>query len=322
MRKSLWGNGLVVGLICLFISTSVIHGTEHIAIERCTLPIDNIGGNVLYVGGTGPGNYSKIQDAVDNASDGDIIFVYSGTYYEHVNVDKSIRLVGEDKNTTIIDGGGSGNVIKIIKNHVEIMNFTVTNGAYGFWIFSSGNIIIKNIIRNNIDGIWLQSSGNNSIIGNIVSDSIYDGIVLYRSSNGNTIEGNKVQKSGYDGIILYSSSDNNTIKGNTAQNNTYYGIVLDSSNSNTIIENTVQYNNYYGIILNSSNNNVIKHNNFINNRRHAFFMKWNVIPSFNLWHENYWDDWPLMIPRPIRGRMRGLPWINIDWHPAQEPYEM
>jgi len=30
--------------------------------------------NILYVGGSGEGNYSSIQDAIDNASDGDTIF--------------------------------------------------------------------------------------------------------------------------------------------------------------------------------------------------------------------------------------------------------
>ena len=34
----------------------------------------------LYVGGSGPGNYSEIQDAIDNASDGDTVYIYEGTY--------------------------------------------------------------------------------------------------------------------------------------------------------------------------------------------------------------------------------------------------
>jgi len=31
-------------------------------------------GRTLYVGGNGPNNYTRIQDAVDDASDGDTIF--------------------------------------------------------------------------------------------------------------------------------------------------------------------------------------------------------------------------------------------------------
>ncbi|HDN50977.1 MAG TPA: hypothetical protein ENG06_04290, partial [Thermoplasmatales archaeon] len=41
-------------------------------------------GNTWYVGGSGPNNYTKIQDAIDNASDGDTVFVFNGIYYENV----------------------------------------------------------------------------------------------------------------------------------------------------------------------------------------------------------------------------------------------
>ena len=52
-----------------------------------------------------PDNYEKIQWAVGNASEGDTIFVNAGIYHEHVVVTKSVKLLGEDSNTTIIDGG-------------------------------------------------------------------------------------------------------------------------------------------------------------------------------------------------------------------------
>ncbi|MCD6573584.1 MAG: hypothetical protein J7K95_05780 [Thermoplasmata archaeon] len=62
-------------------------------------------GKTLYVGGSGPNNYTHIQDAINDASNGDTIFVYSGIYYENVVINKSINLFGEAKETTIIDGG-------------------------------------------------------------------------------------------------------------------------------------------------------------------------------------------------------------------------
>lgn len=42
-----------------------------------------------------PIQYSTIQEAVDAATPGDPIQVLNGTYYESVNIDKSLNLVGE-----------------------------------------------------------------------------------------------------------------------------------------------------------------------------------------------------------------------------------
>ena len=74
-------------------------------------------GKTLYVGGDGPNNYTAIQDAIDAAEDGDTIYVYSGIYYENITVDKTITLQGEDKISTIIDGGETGDVINIIADN-------------------------------------------------------------------------------------------------------------------------------------------------------------------------------------------------------------
>ena len=56
-------------------------------------------GNILYVGGNGSGNYSNIQDAINDANNGYTIFVFNGTYNENIVVNKSISLIGEDVDT-------------------------------------------------------------------------------------------------------------------------------------------------------------------------------------------------------------------------------
>ena len=62
-----------------------------------------------------PDDYSTITDAVNHASDGDVVFVKNGIYNESLVIDKSISLVGEDVKNTIIEGTHAKPVI--IVNH-------------------------------------------------------------------------------------------------------------------------------------------------------------------------------------------------------------
>jgi pectin methylesterase-like acyl-CoA thioesterase len=56
-----------------------------------------------------PDEYFSIQEAINHSKSGDTIFVKSGIYFENLVIDKNgLRLVGEDKDTTIIDGCGTG----------------------------------------------------------------------------------------------------------------------------------------------------------------------------------------------------------------------
>ena len=70
-------------------------------------------GNALFVGGTGIGNYTTIQDAIDNASNDDTVYVHNGIYSEEIIIDKPINLVGSDKNFSIIWNNRSLYVILI-----------------------------------------------------------------------------------------------------------------------------------------------------------------------------------------------------------------
>ena len=70
----------------------------------------------------------------------------------------------------------------------------------------------------------------------------------------------------------------------------------------------------------------MKENNFINNNGiNAYF----YTSFLDFWFRNYWDDWQLPLPRPIYGEVRLerlndsiIPWVQFDWHPAKEPYDI
>jgi len=58
-----------------------------------TLPVEIVEARTIIV----PDDYPTIQEAINNANDGDTIYVRNETYYENVIVHKAVSLVGEDR---------------------------------------------------------------------------------------------------------------------------------------------------------------------------------------------------------------------------------
>jgi len=113
-------------------------------------------GDILYVGGTGPGNFTRIQDAIDDASSGDTVFVYSGRYYEQIKIAKTLTILGEDKTSTILDGENipQETMIRLEETSVNshISGFTLQNMAkvsQGVDISSDGTIVTDILIESN-----------------------------------------------------------------------------------------------------------------------------------------------------------------------------
>ena len=238
-----------------------------------------------------PDDYEKIQWAINNASDGDTIFVRADTYYENVVVNKTVSLLGENRIATIIDGSGKGTVIKICTTNVSINGFTVQNGYYGIYFDVSKGTITKNTIRNNFFGIYLSHSKYNYLSENIVENNYYGiyswgsgsntisknvlnnndhGIDLWEDSSNIIIE-NIVRNNGAYGIYAYHSHMNivseNTLTNNDKFDSTYsgYAIWLDRSNGNKVISNMV-VNNTDGIFVYDSRNNIVRRNTIVANQ--------------------------------------------------------
>ena len=87
-------------------------------------------------------NSTIIQDAIDVADDGDVVYLNPGTYHESgIKIDKNITLqgLGEAKNI-VIDGGQLDSIISINKKVTVILNnITFINGksnSYGGAVFT------------------------------------------------------------------------------------------------------------------------------------------------------------------------------------------
>ena len=300
-------------------------------------------GNTLYVGGSGEGNYTRIQDGVDNASDGDTVFVYaySSPYYENVVVNKSINLIGEDEDTTIIDGYENGNVVYVTADGVTISGFTIMNGVGGYIrvgisVNANYTIISNNIIKNNYWGIgvWNNNEGPiYTLTNNVISDnkiiSNSDEAISLHFCKLSTITNNIISNNAHDGIQMRYSY-NNIISGNEISNNDNGMDLYQDCYSNDISKNNITNNRRYGISLLEVGDNNIFQNNFIGNRWRNVKLHYYIKDiKKNNWYENYWNK-PRTFPYLIFGGLSlyegGLfgiiPWINIDWNPAQEPYDI
>jgi parallel beta-helix repeat protein len=293
-------------------------------------------GKTYYVNKDGSANYTRIQDAIDNASDGDTIFVYNGTYFENIIVNKKINLFGENKTSTIIDAKNIGDVVNIIADKVQINGFTIMNSGksdypyyeyQGIFVESNGNIIMDNIIYNSEEGIFLNYSYGTMIIGNIIHKCNSHCIKLY-CSNINIVKDNSIFNFNYSGITLGISDYNKVIQNNISRSSSYgYGMVLSVAKNNTIKRNSL-IENWYGIELNhgESRFNEIMENNFMDNQRNAKFYALKP-DSNNIWDGNFWDH-ARIFPKLIFGTYHfensriWLHWFNIDWNPASEAYDI
>ncbi|MEJ2242075.1 MAG: NosD domain-containing protein [Candidatus Bathyarchaeota archaeon] len=235
-----------------------------------------------FVDDDGSADFSTIQEAINHAITGDTIIVNTGTYHEHIVVNKTVSLLGNDRLNTIIDGSGSGAAVAVTSNSVNLSGFTIKNaglssGSFNGLIISSNNNTISNnvITANSYHGLYLIESNYNSITNNEIFLNYWCGIVLknsdYNTINENILTQNRKQNNGA-GILLLDSSDFNTITGNIVSNHAG-GIGLDDDYpngspcfSNLISLNYIFDNEFDGIFIYSScEQNRIEQNNLRNN---------------------------------------------------------
>jgi len=156
-----------------------------------------------------PDDYPTIQEAVNAASPGDIIYVYGPYYYEEeVIVNKSVSLIGRFGPELIS--------IDVVANDVYIQGF----GFRTPWGFPYGRAIVLNgvsgceilkVIVSGIDegpGIVLTDASNNVIANSWVWGFIWDGAIVFERSSNNTIFGNTIEANYGPSIYLDDSSDN------------------------------------------------------------------------------------------------------------------
>ncbi|UCH30955.1 MAG: right-handed parallel beta-helix repeat-containing protein [Candidatus Bathyarchaeota archaeon] len=239
--------------------------------------------------------YSSIQVAINNAFEGDTIRVSLGTYYENVVVNKTVSLIGENRETTVVSGNGVGNVLSIIRENVTVAGFTINNSGsvpYDAGIYldnASFSIIEGNAIKGNLYGIMIYASSNYVTVkdNNITINDF--GIRFFSNSHYGNISRNYIADHSYGYGIGATSSNYTNISGNIILNN-YAGILLGgiitgSTSHNVVFQNIIDGCEEYGIEIGGyySQNNIFYHNNLVNNNQQ-------VLISPEVSHPNFWDN--------------------------------
>ena len=118
-----------------------------------------------------PIDFASIQEAINNASDGDIVEVLPRAlpYCENVTVNKTL-VVRRWANASasdylVVDGGNrQGVVFDVVADLVNISGFTVRNGLYGIRLVGSSCTICNNTVTSNTHGIYIETNSTNDTL--------------------------------------------------------------------------------------------------------------------------------------------------------------
>jgi len=202
----------------------------------------DITAHLVYVGGSGEGNYSQIQDALDMVAPGGTVYVFPGTYHENLRITTPIHLIGDDKNTTVIDGQNKEFVIILEAGNSTLSGFMITHSELkfpfaGVYVCSNQNTISNNIITDNYYGMQLgYSASYNLIVNNSIYHNRQCGIYFNHASH-NRLIGNTVFDHQVNGFGLYEFSNNNSILENTFSGNRDTGVNIRESYDNLVANN-------------------------------------------------------------------------------------
>jgi parallel beta-helix repeat protein len=255
---------------------------------------------VILVDDDGDGDYTSIQEAVNNSNPGDIIEIYSGTYNEYnIVISHPISLIGISHEF----GGGNDTGKPIIKQ------FLFLDEIYTLIDVLSNYVSIRECIfqpYNETDyngcGIYLKNSNYCTI-----SDNEFHGMgggISFTGSPNTVIQNNSINNADSIGIYMWSSY-NSTIRNNTISNIGWNGIDinfnLETPYNCSIVDNHISncsvdgiYADGSGIIItdnvieNCLNNGIssVSFGSLIHNRISNCSKGINVICSSNMIKEN------------------------------------
>ena len=169
-----------------------------------------------------PPGVGTLQDAIDNAGDGDILLLGAGTYTGSIDIDRRLTLLANGDGVSIVDGEGSSHVIRVSAADVIVQGLNVRNSGdvaedenSGIFVTADGDraLIEGNHLQDNLIGVYLKGPEDAIVRNNMIIGSRFhrmndrgNGVYLW-DTPGSIIEDNVIRY-GRDGIFVNGSRDN------------------------------------------------------------------------------------------------------------------
>lgn len=218
--------------------------------------------------------FKSIKTALDNAQNGDTIFVYKGVYKEgNIIINKEVSLIGI--NFPVLDGQKKHEILSIKSANTVVSGFKIQHSGYatlddpgGIKVYNTNHVsICNNVLDDNFFGIYLQYCSNCIIKNNritsygIEEQQIGNGIHCWKSDSLQII-GNKV--TGHRDGIYFEFVTNSVIWRNISTANIRYGLHFMFSNNDSYISNVFK-NNGAGVAVMFTNKVKMFNNTFEEN---------------------------------------------------------
>jgi parallel beta-helix repeat protein len=189
-----------------------------------------------------------IQSGINFAESGWTVYANSDTYLENITINKTLTIIGEERDNTIVNGRGIENVIFINNTiSVNIRGFTVWNGTNGIYLDSSLYCVFENNnLSNNNIGIKSINNTDTTIQTNFINWSNNYGIYAKSSSltvKWNTFQ-NKDDRTGGITSYFYNCANSTMITNNTFINSfravylMYTPALIRDNNITLVVGNT------------------------------------------------------------------------------------
>ena len=209
-----------------------------------------------------PDDYATVQEAVDAANPEDTVYIRAGLYHEHVTVDKALTIEGEHRDTTILCGQGSGDVLHLTASGVTVTMLTVRDGNRGVHCTGAdGTQIIACTVRHHVeDAIKFEDSPNSLIRACDVIDAYgtlaYLGTGVHVLNSANSI---------VEDVRLFDNDGDRTVNAYWSDGTVFRRVTLFNNAGmfmlgfgNYTVEGLSIHDNQVGVYLNACDHSILR----------------------------------------------------------------